>query len=147
MTGPDPITHIKSHLSRGNLELMRNGALGSAGFSAAIIILLAQLHGTPSYSSVALWAAIIAMCVWLFGFQYVSAYVLHGERVFSRISIFAVASIAVVGYGALFVAVVATVWQLSACAAAVLIVLGVVLAIATFVHSRTVERQCNESDA
>ena len=68
----DPIAHIKSHLSQGNLEQMRNVALTTAGFSAAIIILLSQLRGTASYSAISLWASIISMVVWLFAFRYVN---------------------------------------------------------------------------
>jgi hypothetical protein len=57
------------------------------------------------------------------------------------------AFVGVLGYAALFTAVVATVWQLSTCAGIVLLVLGVVLAIVVFVHTKSVERLCNESDA
>jgi len=76
-----------------------------------------------------------------------STYLLPGERVYRHINIFVAAAVAVIGYAALFVAVVATVWQLSACAGVVLTVLGILLAIATFIHTKSVERQCNESDA
>jgi hypothetical protein len=126
---------------------MRNGALATAGFAAAIIILLSQVKGTPSYSAVSLWAALVSMVVWLFGFLYVSAYLLHGERVYQHINIFTIAAIAVSGYAALFVAIVATVWQLSACAGVALIVLGILLAVASFIHFKSVERSCNASDA
>ena|SRR6185312_10261817 len=143
----DPISHLRSHLRKGELELMRTTALSAAGFSAAVIFLLAQTKGQPSYSPVALWSSIVALVTWLFGVQYVSAYLVHGERTYKHINILASAAIAVVGYASLFVAVVATVLQLSVCAGIVLAVLGVVLAIAVFMHTRAVEGLCNSDDA
>jgi hypothetical protein len=143
----NPVAHLKSHLSKDNLEQMRNIALTTAGFSAATIVLLAQLKGTSSYSAVALWASIISMVVWLFGFVYVNAYLLHGERVYKAINVAVAGATALLGYAALFVSVVATVWQLSVCAGVALSFLGVALAVVAFVHNRSVERHCNESDA
>ena len=143
----DPISHVKSHLGKAELELMRTTALSAAGFSAAVIFLLAQTKGQPSYSAVALWSSIASLLIWLFGVQYVSAYLVHGERTYKHINVFVPAAIAVLGYTSLYSAVVATVWQLSVYAGIVLAALGVVLAVAVAVHSRSVERLCNESDA
>jgi len=143
----DPISHVKSHLGKAELELMRTTALSAAGFSAAVIFLLAQTKGQPSYSAVALWSSIASLLIWLFGVQYVSAYLVHGERTYKHINVFVPAAIAVLGYTSLYSAVVATVWQRSVYAGIVLAALGVVLAVAVAVHSRSVERLCNESDA
>jgi len=109
----DPITHLRSHLAKPELEQMRNTALSIAGFAAALIIFLAQSKGQLSYSSVALWASIVSLLTWLFGAQYIRAYLVHGERTYSHINLFLSALIGIVGYSSLFVAVVATVWQLS----------------------------------
>jgi hypothetical protein len=126
---------------------MRTTALSVAGFSTALIILLVQTKGEPPYSVVALWSSIASLLIWLFGAQYVSAYLVHGERTYKHINVFISAAIAALGYASLFIAVVAMVWQLSACAGIVLSVLGVLLAVAVVVHSRSVDRLCNESDA
>lgn len=143
----DPISHIKSHLGKGELELMRTTALSVAGFSAALIILLVQTKGQPPYSAVALWSSIASLLIWLFGAQYVSAYIVHGERTYKHINIFLSAAITILGYTSLFIAVVAMVLQLSICAGIVLAVLGLALAAAVFVHSQSVARLCDESDA
>ncbi|UGB39226.1 hypothetical protein [Frateuria soli] len=143
----DPISHLKSHLGKGELELMRTTALSLAGFSAALIILLVQTKGQPPYSAVALWSSIASLLIWLFGAQYVSVYLVHGERTYKYINIFLSAAISIFGYISLFVAVVAMVLQLSVSAGIVLAVLGFVLAVAVFVHSQSVARLCNESDA
>ena len=143
----DPASHLRSHLNESRLQLMRTTALSAAGFSAGIIVLLAQVRGGPAYSEVSLWAAVFSLLIWLFGAQYVSTYLVHGERTYKHINIFLAAFVGILGYAALFTAVVATVWQLSTCAGIVLLVLGVVLAIAIFVHTKSVERLCNESDA
>jgi hypothetical protein len=148
MRPSDPVGHLKSHLSKENLELMRNIALTTAGFSAGIIILLSQLHGSSaSYSAVALWASIFSLVAWLFGFQYINAYLLHGEHVYKHINMQVAAGISLVGYLSLFTAVVATVWQMSVCAGIALIILGVALAATIVVHTRAVERHCNASGA
>ena len=147
MRFPDPVSHIRSHLSENRLQLMRTTALSAAGFSAGLIVLLAQVKGQPVYSQVSLWAAVFSLPVWLFGAQYISTYLVHGERTYKYINIFLSALVGILGYAALFTAVVATVWQLSICAGIVLLVLGVVLAVAVFVHARAVDRLCNEADA
>ena len=147
MRPSDPVGHLKSHLSKENLELMRNIALTTAGFSAGIIILLSQLHGSDSYSAVALWASIFSLVAWLFGFQYINAYLLHGEHVYKHINMRVAATISLIGYLSLFTAVVATVWQMSACAGIALIILGIALAATIVFHTRAVERQCNASGA
>lgn len=147
MRFPDPVSHIRSHLSEDRLQLMRTTALSAAGFSAGLIVLLAQVKGQPVYSQVSLWAAVFSFVVWLFGAQYISTYLVHGESTYKYINIFLSALVAILGYAALFTAVVATVWQLSICAGIVLLVLGVVLAVAVFVHARAVDRLCNEADA
>lgn len=147
MRPSDPVGHLKSHLSKENLELMRNIALTTAGFSAGIIILLSQLHGSTSYSAVVLWASIFSLATWLFGFQYINTYLLHGERVYKHINMLVVAGISLVGYLLLFIAVVTTVWEMSVLAGIVLIILGVALAATIVVHTRAVEKLCNESDA
>jgi len=147
MKPQDPVAHLKSHLSKEILEQMRNIALTTAGFSAAIIMLLAQLKGTSSYSSVALWASIISMVTWLFAFVYINAYLLHGECVYKEINIAVAGITALLGYALLFVSVVATVWQLSACAGIALTLLGIALAIVAIIHNKNIERHCNKSDA
>jgi hypothetical protein len=147
MRFPDPVSHIKSHLGRGQLELMRTTALSVAGFSAALIILLVQTKGDAPYSAVALWSSIASLLIWLFGAQYVSAYLVHGERTYQHINVFISAAIAFLGYASLFIAVVALVWQISECAGIVLSVLGLLLAVVAVVHSRSVDRLCNESEA
>jgi len=143
----DPITHFRSHLLKEQLEQMRNTALSAAGFSAGIIILLAQTQGQPSYSVVSLWAAIVSLLVWLFGALYVSAYLFHGERTYGHLNVFLASAVSFLGYPALFVSVVATVWRLSECAGIVLTVLGIVLAACIFIHFQNVDRHCNEADA
>jgi hypothetical protein len=143
----DPITHLRSHLAKPELELMRNTALSIAGFSAALIIFLAQSKGQPSFSAVALWASIVSLLVWLFGAQYISAYLVHGERTYSHINLFLSTLIAIVGYSSLFIAVVATVWKLSVAAGIFLMLAGLALAVFVVIHSRAVDRICNDSDA
>ena len=143
----DPVSHLRSHLNESRLQLMRTTALSAAGFSAGILVLLAQVKDQPVYSEVSLWAAVFSLLIWLFGAQYISTYLVHGERTYQHINIFLAALVGVLGYAALFTAVVATVWQLSMCAGIVLVVLGVVLAIVVIVHTKSVERLCNESDA
>ena len=143
----DPITHLRSHLSKPELELMRNTAISIAGFSAALIIYLAQAKGQPSYSAISLWASIVSLLTWLFGAQYISAYLIHGERTYPHINLLLSGAISVVGYASLFVAVVAAVWRISICAGIFLILSGIALAIVAAVHSRAVDRICNESDA
>ena len=91
----DPISHLKSHLGKGELELMRTTALSVAGFFAALIILLVQTKGQPPYSAVALGSSIASLLVWLFGAQYVSAYLVHGERTYKYVNIFLSAAISI----------------------------------------------------
>ena len=147
MRFPDPITHLRSHLSKHYLEEMRSTALSAAGFSAGIIILLAQTTGQSSYSVISLWASIASLLIWLFGAQYVSAYLVHGERTYPHFNVFLAAIVSLLGFASLFIAVVATVWRLSVIAGIVLTVLGIVLAVAVFFHFQSVDRHCNESDA
>jgi hypothetical protein len=146
MKFPDPIAHFKSHLTKEQLEQMRNTALSAAGFSAGIIILLAQTKGQPSYSTVSLWAAIASLLIWLFGALYVGAYLFHGERTYGHLNVALAAIVSSLGYPALFVSVVATVWRLSPCAGVLLTILGVVLAVCIFKHFQSVDRYCNETD-
>ncbi len=147
MRFPDPITHLRSHLGKPELELMRNTALSIAGFSAGLIIFLAQSKGQPSYSPVALWASIVSLLVWLFGAQYISTYLMHGERTYKHINLLLCGFAAVVGYSSLFIAVVATVWRLSVAAGVFLMLFGLVLGGFVFFHSRFVDRICNAPDA
>jgi len=126
---------------------MRNTALSIAGFAAALIIFLAQSKGQPSFSTVALWASIVSLLAWLFGAQYISAYLVHSEKTYSHINVYLSALIGIVGYMSLFIAVVATVWQISVSAALFLMLSGVVLGACVFFHLRAVERICNEQDA
>ena len=135
-----------SHFSKEYLEQLRNSALSAAGFSAGIIILLAQTKGQPSYSPVSLWAAIISLITWLYAWQYVAPFIIHGERTYKHFNFVLAGVLPFIGITALFTSVVATVWHLSPCAAVVLSVLGVALAIAVLVHFHRVDKYCNEGD-
>ena len=137
---------MQSHLSKEYFEQLRNTALSAAGFSAGIIILLAQTKGQGSYSEVALWAAIVSLVTWLFAWQYATAYWVHGERTYGHFNFILAALLTLVGLGALFTAVVATVWKLSVWAGIVLSALGLILSVAVFVHFQTVDKYCDERE-
>ena len=79
--------------------------------------------------------------------MYISAYLTHGERTYGHINVYLASVVTFLGYPSLFVAVVATVWKLSAFAGIVLTVLGIALAVFVFRHFQSVDSYCNESDA
>ncbi|MFC3269372.1 hypothetical protein ACFOED_10150 [Vulcaniibacterium thermophilum] len=143
----DPVSHLRSHFSQEYLGQLRNTALAAAGFSAGLIVLLAQTKGQATYSEVSLWAAIASLVIWLFAWQYVLPYIVHGERTYNHFNFNLAALLTLSGLTALLTAVVAIVWRLSVCAGIVLTALSGILAIAVLFHNWAVDRHCNGSDA
>ena len=143
----DSIEHLRSHITKDYLERLSNIALAASGFSAGLLILLVQSKGTQIFNAVTLWSIITALLLSLFGWQYMLPYILHGESTYKHINLPLVALLEMSIVLALFVGVVALVWQPYKCAGIVLAVGGIVLGISVFVHNIRVSKSCEKSTA
>lgn len=143
----DPIEHLRSHLTKEYLERLSSMSLAAAGFSAGLLVLLVQTEALFPYTDIALWAAIAALMLALYGWQYLLPYILHGEETYSHISFGRIALLQASIVVALLAAVTALVWQLSSCAGIALVVFGIFLAVLVLRHNWSVARRCPKVDA
>ena len=141
----DPTDHFRSHITKAYLEQLRNIAISAAGFSAGLLIFLAQTTGEAPYSQTALWAAIFALVTSLYGWQYVLPYIFYGEKTYEHFNVYVVALIQIVAVLAILVSVCAIVWQLSVYAGIALALLGLTLAILVLRHNFQVMRHSQAS--
>ena len=147
MTDPDPYKHERSHFSSTFFERMGSVALSASGFSAALVIFLAQVMGQSNYSETALWAALCALLLWLCAWQYVEPYATHGEQSYGHFNFLTATLLSGLGLISLLISVAAIVLKLSICAGVVFSVLAVLAIIWVFVHNQSVTRHCKSKDS
>ncbi len=144
---------MSSHTSKMNeshLNYMRTAAISGSSVATAIMFLISQMEKTIP-TSVALYAAVVAIPCWFAAWQYIEAYMFYGERSlghFNTISGSLVAiAFATVGAVSLFVSVTALIWQLSCVAAVLFILLSAVVFFAVSKHMKSVEKYIKENSA
>ncbi len=143
----DAGNHLKKYLTRSYLEQLRNIAIAAAGFSAGLLIFLAQTDGNPPYSDTALWSAIFALLVSLYGWQYVLPFILFGEKTFEKFNIYVVALIQMSTVLALLISISAILSHVSVCASTFLVFLGAALATLVIHHNWKIISFSHEKDA